>query len=123
MWNPYFTISYLTFLTYFLGKLYIGEYDQSKWGPPCQSCLFSFCKKTTMKLFAEGKNYSEIKYIGDGSNDLHAALALTEKDILFPRKNHKLMNIISRGGCNIKAAICPWDNGLDIMNFMIENKK
>ena len=48
-----------------------------------------------MKLFAQGKNYSEIKYFGDGSNDLHAALALTEKDTLFPRKKHKLMNIIS----------------------------
>ena len=73
-----------------------------------------------MKLFAQGKNYSEIKYFGDGSNDLHAALALTEKDTLFPRKKHKLMNIISSGEYEVKAAICPWDNGSDILKYITE---
>ena len=76
-----------------------------------------------MKLFAQGKNYTEIKYFGDGSNDLHAALSLTEKDSLFPRKDHKLINMISSGEYDVKAAICPWDNGLDILKFIIENEK
>ena len=58
----------------------IGEYDQSDWGAPCEQCLFTFCKKTVMNIFMKGKNYEEIKYFGDGPNDLHPAQALSEKD-------------------------------------------
>ena len=62
------------------GTLEIGEYDQSDWGAPCEQCLFTFCKKTVMNIFIKGKNYEEIKYFGDGPNDLHPAQALSEKD-------------------------------------------
>ena len=33
-----------------------------------------------MNIFMKGKNYEEIKYFGDGPNDLHPAQALSEKD-------------------------------------------
>merc|ERR1712008_661536 len=44
------------------GKWEKEEYNQSEWGPP-------------MELFSSGKKYDEIKYFGDGSNDLHPVMA------------------------------------------------
>jgi len=96
----------------------IGEYDQCKWGAPCELCHFSFCKKTVMELFTAGKNYQQIKYFGDGSNDLHPAMALSKNDMLFPRKNFKLMHLISNGENEINANICPWHNGYDILEYL-----
>jgi len=96
----------------------IGEYDQSEWGAPCELCHFTFCKKTVMELFTEGKNYQQIKYFGDGSNDLHPAMALGKNDMLFPRKNFKLMHLISNGENEINANIFPWTNGYDILEYL-----
>jgi len=96
----------------------IGKYDQCKWGAPCEQCNFSFCKKTVLELFTEGKNYQQIKYFGDGSNDLHPAMALSKKDMLFPRKNFKLMQLISNGENEINANVCPWTNGYDILEYL-----
>jgi len=95
----------------------IGKYDQCKWGAPCELCHFSFCKKTVMELFTVGKNYQQIKYFGDGANDLHPAMALSKKDMLFPRKNFKLMQLISNGENEINANVCPWTNGYDILEY------
>ena len=72
--------SYHSFNYLFAGTLEIGEYDQSDWGAPCEQCLFTFCKKTVMNIFIKGKSYEEIKYFGDGPNDLHPAQALSGKD-------------------------------------------
>ena len=97
------------------GTLEIGEYDQSDWGAPCEQCLFTFCKKTVMNIFIKGKTYEEIKYFGDGPNDLHPAQALSEKDKVFPRKGYPLRNLISSKKHNIKAEVYPWMDGSEIL--------
>ena len=96
----------------------IGEYDQSEWGAPCEACFFTFCKKTVMEQFIKGKHYEEIKYFGDGSNDLHPALALNQTDKLFPRRDFALMHIIDNGEHEIKANIYPWNNGTEILQYL-----
>lgn len=96
----------------------IGEYDQSDWGAPCEQCLFTFCKKTVMNIFIKGKNYEEIKYFGDGTNDLHPAQALSEKDKVFPRKDYHLVHLISDKKHNIKAEVCPWKDGSEILEIL-----
>ena len=71
-----------------------------------------------MDLFTKGKNYEEIKYFGDGANDLHPTLALSEKDKVFPRKDFVLMHLISNGENVVKAGIFPWKDGSEILeNF------
>ena len=106
----------MTLMTYLLaGTLEIGEYDQSDWGAPCEQCLFTFCKKTVMNIFIKGKTYEEIKYFGDGPNDLHPAQALSEKDKVFPRKGYPLRNLISSKKHNIKAEVYPWMDGSEIL--------
>ena len=68
-----------------------------------------------MELFGSGKKYDEIKYFGDGSNDLHPVMALSETDTVFPRKDFKLADLISNGENKIKADVCPWRDGSDIL--------
>ena len=102
----------------FTGKWEKEEYNQSEWGPPCEPCHYNFCKKTTMELFCSGKIYDEIKYFGDGSNDLHPVMALSETDTVFPRKDFKLADLISNGENEIKADVCPWRDGSDILEVL-----
>ena len=103
---------------YFTGKWEKEEYNQSEWGPPCEPCHYNFCKKTTMELFGSGKKYDEIKYFGDGSNDLHPVMALRETDTVFPRKDFKLADLISNGENEIKADVRPWRDGSDILEVL-----
>jgi len=100
------------------GEWKIGQYDQSKWGPPCKACHDSFCKKHVMHLFAKDRNYQEIKYFGDGLNDSDAAMSLKETDTVFPRKDYKLDFLISNEDIDIKANVCPWKDGSDILAFL-----
>lgn len=100
------------------GKWEKEEYNQSEWGPPCEPCHYNFCKKTTMELFGSGKKYDEIKYFGDGSNDLHPVMALRETDTVFPRKDFKLADLISNGENEIKADVRPWRDGSDILEVL-----
>ena len=97
------------------GKLEIGEYDQSEWGPPCEQCLNTFCKKIVLNIFTEGKSYEEIKYFGDGTNDLHPAQELRENDKVFPRKGYPLLGMVSDQNHGVKAKICPWKDGSEIL--------
>ena len=76
------------------------------------------CKKTVMELFGSRKKYDEIKYFGDGHNDLHAAMALSENDIIFPRKDFRLDDLVSNGENEIKANVRPWQDGSDILQFL-----
>ena len=71
-----------------------------------------------MNIFIKGKNYEEIKYFGDGTNDLHPAQALSEKDKVFPRKDYHLVHLISDKKHNIKAEVCPWKDGSEILDIL-----
>ena len=71
-----------------------------------------------MELFSTGKKYDEIKYFGDGSNDLHPAMALGKTDTVFTRKDFKLDNLISNGENEIMADVCPWRDGSDILEVL-----
>ena len=71
-----------------------------------------------MERFSSRKKYDEIKYFGDGHNDLHAAMALSENDIILPRKDFRLDDLVSNGENEIKANVHPWQDGSDILQIL-----
>lgn len=86
------------------------EYDT------CQLGGRNLCKGSAMKHFIQDKNYKQIKYFGDGKNDLCPALMLQEQDIVFPRLNYKLVELLTSGQHQPKAQIRPWHCGSDILS-------
>ena len=100
--------------TLFAGKIVTSELP-SEWGETCPNGGRNLCKGSAMKYFCKNKSYKEIKYFGDGKNDLCPALSLTENDKLYPRKDHYLSKLLATGDYEIKAKILPWNGGSDIM--------
>ena len=76
------------------------------------------CKTSAMSHFMKGKNYSHIKYFGDGSNDLCPTMSLTSNDTVFPRIGHTLLKKIESGDHQINAKVCPWNDGFDILKLL-----
>jgi len=99
------------------GKITTSELPK-EWGGPCLDGGRNLCKGSTMKYFCEGRSYDEIKYFGDGGNDLCPALSLSEKDTLYPRRDYRLAKLLSAGDHEIKAKILLWNNGSDIMKSL-----
>jgi len=64
------------------------------------------------------RQYEQIMYFGDGSNDFCVSRSLRTKDIVFPRKGFRLVSILEKEP--ISAQVIPWRNGKDVMN-KIEN--
>ena len=76
-----------------------------------------------MKYFAKTRDYKEIKYVGDGKNDLCPALSLSEHDKVYPRRNFSLFNLLSCGEHDVKAQIFPWTTSSDIYSYISDHKK
>lgn len=81
----------------------------------CKDGGRNLCKGSAMKHFTRGKNYQQIKYFGDGKNDLCPALMLNEEDMVFPRLNFKLVELLKSGNHQVKAQVQPWNDGADIL--------
>jgi pyridoxal phosphate phosphatase PHOSPHO2 len=66
------------------------------------------------------ESYNKVIFIGDGSNDFCFSKHLNENDILFPRKNFSLYNILYNDNKKnkIKAEIHPWENGIQIVDVL-----
>merc|ERR1712130_629334 len=88
------------------GKIVTSELP-NEWGETCLNGGRNLCKGSAMKYFCKNKSYEEIKYFGDGKNDLCPALSLTENDKLYPRKDHYLSKLLATGDYEIKAKILP----------------
>lgn len=61
---------------------------------------------------AEGK--SQFVYVGDGTPDFCAAMKLEQGDIVMPRKNFPLRDLIYNNKNLIKANIQEWSDGEDL---------
>ena len=89
----------------------------------CNDCQPFLCKSLAMDNFFEKhkrESYNKVIFIGDGSNDFCFSKHLNENDILFPRKNFSLYNILYNDNKKnkIKAEIHPWENGIQIVDVL-----
>ncbi|XP_075212418.1 pyridoxal phosphate phosphatase PHOSPHO2-like [Lycorma delicatula] len=106
------------------GLLHVkGYHFQSK----CRLSPSNLCKRSVMEFFLkyqrfQGISYNKIIYIGDGKNDMCAALSLKENDLLFPRVGFLLHSMLSNITRRIKPKIFPWTNGSNIINILQTNK-
>ena len=114
------------------GLLNIEYYHTQDW---CDLSTVNLCKGHILNEHikmrqSEGVEFSQILYVGDGTNDLCPSLKLSESDIVYPRIDFRLWKKIKKLKANdnvdeksgstlvIKADICEWENGLDILNHI-----
>ena len=90
----------------------------------CTICNTSQCKGLIMREYLKMNEQmiSEIIYIGDGDNDYCPSLILSDKDILFPRKNWGLHQKIRNENLfeKIKCKIVYWNTGEIIKKELIK---
>ena len=94
------------------GKLLISPIPEN-WGGPCKTSGRSICKVSVLKYFMEEHSYEKLVYVGDGSNDLCAALTLGANDIVCPREGFALEKLLKQN-C-VQAQILPWKDGIDLL--------
>ncbi|XP_070566724.1 pyridoxal phosphate phosphatase PHOSPHO2-like isoform X2 [Ptychodera flava] len=93
---------------------------------PLNSCPKNLCKRRALREYIQGQeqggvHYSHICYVGDGSNDFCPSLTLHEKDFVFPRIGHSLINKIKRQkneGKVFRAKVIPWKSGDKIVKTL-----
>jgi len=98
------------------GKLVKNELP-SKWKAPCQYGGINICKGQIMLDFAKSKNYKRILYFGDGHNDYCPAMTLSENDLVFPRMEFELEELLV-DETNCKAKIMPWNTGFNVLSYL-----
>lgn len=89
-------------------------------------CTFStanLCKRRVLeehilKSKAEGIQYSNVVYVGDGSNDLCPAFSLTNKDYILARKDFQLHKQISKMKDNLETNVVIWTCGSQILDLL-----
>lgn len=94
----------------------------------CKLSASNMCKGNILDKFVQAQcsnniNYSQIIYVGDGSNDFCPMLRLKEKDIAFPRAGFSCIRKIRKqkkarkySKNNVKASVVPWKDANDILN-------
>ncbi|XP_076625500.1 pyridoxal phosphate phosphatase PHOSPHO2 [Colletes latitarsis] len=95
----------------------------------CKLSTVNLCKGQILESYIkkrrdEGVHFDRIVYVGDGKNDLCPILRLSERDLVFPRKDYMLMKILN-GTENyeipkVKARIFPWSDGIQILKKLQE---
>ncbi|KAL6212306.1 hypothetical protein ACLB2K_017526 [Fragaria x ananassa] len=88
-------------------------YDFSSSSHGCNICPSNMCKGLVMEkirasVLADGKK--QLVYVGDGTPDFCAGLKLEEGDVLMPRKDFPICDLISANPLLIKAKIHEWSN-------------
>ncbi|OWF35641.1 pyridoxal phosphate phosphatase PHOSPHO2-like [Mizuhopecten yessoensis] len=112
------------------GCLRIDFYHHQDW---CDLSTVNLCKGHILtehirEQAEQGRTYSHVLYVGDGSNDLCPSLTLSDKDYACPRVNlsmWKKINAILAGDDNykqysLKANVLEWESGADILKLVKE---
>lgn len=105
----------------------------------CSRCPVNMCKQRVLRDFVQNQHcsgvaYSQVAYVGDGSNDFCAALGLGVSDVVMARHGmalHKLL--LKHSASSTEAADHPteekaalacrqfiWSSGLDILEWIRE---
>ena len=83
------------------------------------SCLTvgkDICKISILKHFLQNYQYEKTVYVGDGANDLCAALGLTSFDLICPRQGYPLQSLLEEH--IVQAKIAPWNDGIELMKCL-----
>ena len=78
------------------------------------------CKGQVLMDYIKDKDYENVSYFGDGSNDFCPATRLTENDRVFPRKDLPLDLKIRENGDDVQAKVQSWENGIDLLVYLKE---
>ncbi|XP_050363968.1 inorganic pyrophosphatase 2-like [Argentina anserina] len=107
------------------GRLRIFPYhDFNSSSHGCRICPSNMCKGLVMEkiralVLAEKK---QLIYVGDGAPDFCAGLKLNEGDVLMPRKNFPIYDLISANPLLIEAKIHEWSDwdelGTNLLNTL-----
>ena len=97
------------------GKIQFDEIP-IEWGGSCPRSGRLLCKGKILRNFIKDRKYDEIKFFGDGSNDLCPSLILEAKDRVFPRIGYPLVTLLTNGEHEVSAKIFPWNDGHDILD-------
>ncbi|KAF9614023.1 hypothetical protein IFM89_014823 [Coptis chinensis] len=86
----------------------------------CDLCPPNMCKGVVIErirasAFTEGKK--RFFYLGDGKGDFCPSLKLGEKDLVLPRKNYPLWELICNNPSLIKAGVHEWSDGKSYKGF------
>ena len=71
-------------------------------------------------LLAEGKK--RVVYVGDGTADFCAGLKLEEDDIMLPRKDFPVWDMICKNPMLIKAKICEWSDWEELEMVLLRTR-
>ena len=96
--------------------LTVDYYHTQDW---CDLSTVNLCKGSILEEHiktrrTENVEYETIAYVGDGWNDLCPCLRLSQKDLVFPRKEYKLAKAIGEYKDPVVAKVVPWGSGDDI---------
>ena len=109
------------------GCLQIEFYHTQDW---CELSTQNLCKghilEEHVKKNSNTTTYTQIVYVGDGTNDLCPTLKLREKDYACPRKGFSLWKKLKKLGCldgtttdlDLKANILVWSSGTEIIDLL-----
>ncbi|CAG9768610.1 unnamed protein product [Ceutorhynchus assimilis] len=101
----------------------------------CKLSTRNMCKGMIMEDFIKAQSklgiiYNKIAYVGDGQNDFCPILRLNDNGIACCRDNFKCVELVKKAqkDCpinendktkyKIKAQLCVWQNGQDILDFL-----
>lgn len=101
----------------------------------CKLSTKNLCKGMIMEDFIKQQSkrgiiYKKVAYVGDGYNDICPILRLNTSGTACCRVNYKcakLVRALKEGaedlpdidkGTKVKASLCFWENGYDILNFL-----
>ncbi|GIY46431.1 hypothetical protein CDAR_585911 [Caerostris darwini] len=106
------------------GCLQIREYQNQT---SCARCPTNLCKGSVLvgyvaKRILEGVQFCRTLYIGDGHNDVCAALRLGINDFVFARVGFRLLRCLEKMPAkNVKATVVPWETVQDIRDALLSS--
>ncbi|XP_051136144.1 inorganic pyrophosphatase 1-like [Andrographis paniculata] len=109
------------------GRLRISpyvDYQTSPHGCNLGICPPNMCKGLIIEriLASMAKEVSKKRmiYLGDGSGDFCPSLKLREGDMLMPRKNFPVWDLLCKNHGLVKAEIHEWKDGADMEEILIQ---
>ncbi|KAF8768369.1 pyridoxal phosphate phosphatase PHOSPHO2-like [Argiope bruennichi] len=106
------------------GCLQIKEFQNQT---SCTRCPPNLCKGSILgnyisKRMIEGVQFCRTLYIGDGHNDVCAALRLGVNDFVFARAGYRLLRSLEKMPAkNVKPTVVPWETVKDIRDVLLSS--
>lgn len=103
--------------------LIIEQYGQQT----CPTCPSNMCKREIIEKYLHAKFSPETRvlFIGDGHNDICAAISLKKDDLVCARSGYRMAKDLKQqeglGTSKLQANFFEWNDGKEIEDFIKEN--